>query len=665
MNLNDAPLLKCTISIDNHSRIFYYNNVKRIIRQLRDIIYHYRAIFFIVSLALASIVGVIHLFNVSNTQNIELVTRSSIDSARKAFDCLEINTRNTLSATLEALLTNEEIGALFAARDREKLYLLVHPFFEGIKRRNTVTHMYFLNPEPEKTTFLRVHTPRLYGDRITRVTFDTCIETKEMTFGKELGKTALALRCVRPFYYKGKLIGYLELGMQIEDFLMVLKRQTGNEFGLLIKKKFLDRSKWASVTSEKGLRYNWDDMKDYLLVSTTCDCIQFGDYQEKLAEMDSLPDEDLVLGKVTQGDKHFVRGIFPFYDAANRRAGGVFVLKNIAPIFTAIKTQEREIVAMLVIFMGIITFFMIFFHKRAEGELRKYRSRLEEMVLDATSELREANRKLNLEIVEHKRIQAALEGECTARAVAEKKEVEAIKQMERSARLASIGVMAAGITHEINQPLNAIKVTADSIQYWHKRNPGTLPEMFIEQLAIISKSVKRIVEIIQHMRTFWVVPHASATEMVNINHAVKNALSLISQQLHAHGIKEQVEIETDPLTVEGNLVHFEQIIANLVVNALHALDEKEEWDKKIEIATSKDNKKKYAVLIIKDNGPGLPTEDPEKLFDPFFSTHNSGEGMGLGLAIVKRYIDRYNGKIEARNNNDTGATFKITFPLTE
>jgi len=269
-----------------------------------------------------------------------------------------------------------------------------------------------------------------------------------------------------------------------------------------------------------------------------------------------------------------------------------------------------------------------------------------------------------VEIQEHKAIQLALEDECLARAEAEKKQVEAVKQMERSARLASIGVMAAGITHEINQPLNAIKVTADSIQYWHKRNPGNLPDMFIDQLDIISKSVKRIVEIIQHMRTFWVVPHAPATEVVNINRAVKNALSLIGQQLHAHGIAEQVRSNADPLNVEGNMVHFEQIIANLVVNALHALEAKNKRDKKIEIVTSRDDKKKCAVLIITDNGPGLPTEDPEKLFDPFFSTNNSGEGMGLGLAIVKRYIDRYNGTISARNNEDAGATFTITFPLT-
>lgn len=639
--------------------------MKRIIRRIRDFIYRYRAIFFIVGLAFASIVGVVHLFNVSNSQNVELVTRSAINSAHKAFECLEMNTRNMLTVALETLVTNEEISARFAARDREGLYRLVQPIFEEIKQQSAVTHMYFLNPEPDKTCFLRVHNPDLYDDPVTRVTFDTSIETKMVAFGKELGKTALALRCVHPYYYKDKLIGYMELGVQVEDFFNVLKRQTGNEYGLLIRKEFLDRDKWTSVAAEKRIADTWDDLEDFLLVDATCDCVRFGEYREKLNDLHSLPEDGLVLGKITQGDRHFVRGTFPFYDAGNRKVGGVFVLKNIAPIYSAMRTQEREIVAMLLIFMGVITFFMIFFHKRAERELRRYRNRLEEMVQDATSELREANRKLNVEIQEHKEIQMALEDECKARAEAEKKQVEAVKQMERSARLASIGVMAAGITHEINQPLNAIKVTSDSIQYWHKRNPGNLPDMFIDQLDIISKSVKRIVEIIQHMRTFWVVPHAPDTEIVNINQAVKNALSLVGQQLHAHGINEKVTSDIDPLRVEGNMVHFEQIIANLVVNALHALDEKKKKDKKIEIVTSRDDDKTCAVLIIKDNGPGLPTEDPEKLFDPFFSTHNSGEGMGLGLAIVKRYIDRYNGTIEARNNEDTGAVFTIKFPLTE
>jgi C4-dicarboxylate-specific signal transduction histidine kinase len=169
------------------------------------------------------------------------------------------------------------------------------------------------------------------------------------------------------------------------------------------------------------------------------------------------------------------------------------------------------------------------------------------------------------------------------------------------------------------------------------------------------------VEIIEHMRTFWVRPGSQEISDVNVNQAIKNALSLTRQQLHAHGINEVIKMDTDPLPVKGNIVNIEQIIVNLVVNAIHALDEKREKDKKIEITTFVDES--FAVVVVRDNGPGLPTEDHNKLFDPFFSTHNNGEGMGLGLAIVKRYVDKYGGSVTAANHTEGGARFTLKFPL--
>jgi signal transduction histidine kinase len=479
--------------------------------------------------------------------------------------------------------------------------------------------------------------------------------------GKELGKTALALRTVHPFYHKDQLMGYMELAVRIEDFLEMLKEQTGNEYSLLLKKKYLDQDKWASITTEKAIPNNWDDMKHLLHVYSTWECIYLDRYQNTLEDLAHLPDDGIVLEKISRNNSHFVRGIFPFYDAAGRKVGGVLSLKEITPMFSAMESQESKILLMLLGFMSLLTFFMIFFHKRAEKELRQYRVRLEEMVEESTKELVESNIRLNLEIKEHKEAQSALEQECDARQEAERKHVQAVKHAERSARLASIGVMAASITHEINQPLNAIKVTADSIQYWHKRNPGTLPEPFTNQLDIISQSVQRIVEIIEHMRTFWVRPGSREISDVNLNQAIKNALSLTRQQLYAHGINEVIKMDTDPLPVKGNLVNIEQIIVNLVVNAIHALDEEKKKDKKIEITTFVDEA--FVEVVVRDNGPGLPTEDKSKLFDPFFSTRNNGEGMGLGLAIVKRYVDKYSGSVTAVNHADGGAQFNIKFPL--
>lgn len=652
-----------SFSLDNIVRFIYHYKVIKIIKNFKNIIYRYRAIFFILGLAFASIIGVIHLFNISNSHNVKLITQCSIKNAQKAFKDLEINTGNMLSAALEALLINEEIAFHFSKRNRNPLYRLCRPLFEKIKEQNSITHWYFLNPEPGKTCFLRIHTPHIYNDTITRVTLDTCIKTKELVLGKELGKTALALRAVHPYFHKGHLLGYMELAVEMEYFFNVLKQQTDIEYGLAIRKEFLDESKWASVTKEKKIQNNWNDMEQLLLVNKTSDALHLRRFQKQLENPGRTSDEGIVLEMLTDKKRHFIRGIFPFYDSAKRKVGGVFIQKDITPIFIAMQKQKSEIVTMLLGFMGVITLFMIFFHKQGERELKEYRNRLEELVEERTVKLLEINNRLIMEIENHKQDQVALEEECKAREKAEKKQVEAVKQMERSARLASLGVMAAGITHEINQPLNAIKVTAESIQYWHKRNAGVLPEMFTEQLNIISKSVKRIVEIIQHMRTFWVVPHAPGLTEVDINKAVKNALSLTRQQIHAHGIQERVNLDTEPVMVEGNMVHFEQIIVNLLVNAIYALDEKDRGDKEIKITTRREEQ--GVELTIEDNGPGLPTEDPGKLFDPFFSTRSSGKGMGLGLAIVKRYIDRYDGTIDARNNAKTGTVITIRFPFSE
>lgn len=643
-------------------KFLFFTDYMRVIKKIKKFIFQYRAIFFIIGLGSINIGGVLYLFNISNNKNLEMISKSSLNTTQKAFNRIEINIDNMLSATIEALLINEEIGKCFSRRDRDDLYQIIHPFFNHFKKRNGITHLYFINPEPEKTCFLRTHAHHKYNDKITRITLEDCIKQKKFVRGKELGKTALAIRIVHPYYYKDQLIGYIGLGVEMDAFFKLLKEQTGNEYGLLIKKKFLDESKWASVRAEKKIPNNWNDMKRLLLINETCQFFQQVKFYEIVKTLETMPDEGIVLEKTKIDKKYFVRGIFPFYDAAGRKIGGVFFLKDITTILNAMGKQNNKILLMILVFMGVITCIMVFFHKRAERELRKYRNRLEELVQERTTKLSESNKRLNLEIEDHKLVQEALKKEGKAKEEAEKKQIEAVKHVERSARMASIGVMAVGITHEINQPLNAIKVTADSIHYWHKRNPEVLPEMFIDQLNIISKSVNRIVEIIQHMRSFWVVPHASVTAAVNINQAVKNALSLIREQLHAHGIKETLKIERDPLIVEGDIVHFEQIFANLAVNAINALDEKKQNDKEIEISTLLNENEKNTVMIIKDNGPGLPTEDPEKLFDPFFTTHKNGESMGLGLAIVKRYIDRYNGTIEARNDTEGGAVFTIKFP---
>ncbi len=284
----------------------------------------------------------------------------------------------------------------------------------------------------------------------------------------------------------------------------------------------------------------------------------------------------------------------------------------------------------------------------------------------ASKNVNEQNKYLELQLEVNKRLYS---GKVTDKLVQleaaynlEKKDLESRKLIEQSAKLASIGVMAAGITHEINQPLNAIKVSADSILFWDKRNKGVIPDLFIKELNNISKGALRIDEIIQHMRSFWITPDFHVESVIDVNDAVESGLSLLKRQISAHGINLRKYLAQEKLLIKADMIYLEQIVINLVTNSITALDKTGKSDKYVAILTSLVNNNVH--IVFRDNGTGISTEKLEQLYDPFYSTSAPGNGMGLGLAIVKYYLDRCSGRIVAENNEEGGATFKLIFPLT-
>jgi signal transduction histidine kinase/ABC-type uncharacterized transport system substrate-binding protein len=248
-----------------------------------------------------------------------------------------------------------------------------------------------------------------------------------------------------------------------------------------------------------------------------------------------------------------------------------------------------------------------------------------------------------------------------ARFEAEQKNIEAMRMLEESSLLASIGVLSAGITHEINQPLNAIKITADSILYWQKRNPELLPEMFVRKINTISKETSRIDSIIKHMRTFYDKPNVVLNETIDMVEGVKRSLSLVKRQVGDHSIELIEDLPNSSLPVCANYVQFEQIVVNLIVNAIHSLDQIQKDNKKIKLHIYEDST--HGVLEIHDNGEGIDNSIREKIYDPLFTTKSSEKGSGLGMAIVKLFIDRFQGEIYNYNNDEGGASFILRFKL--
>ncbi|MDP8207193.1 MAG: PAS domain-containing sensor histidine kinase [Candidatus Electryonea clarkiae] len=249
----------------------------------------------------------------------------------------------------------------------------------------------------------------------------------------------------------------------------------------------------------------------------------------------------------------------------------------------------------------------------------------------------------------------------TTRKRAEEKQNEARRLAEETARLSSIGVMAGGITHEINQPLNVIALHAGTIKYIFEHSLEISDE---EKMALVNDilgSTGRISNIIKQMRSFWTAPIDSEQNEIDLNLSIENSLQLTNNQLLSHSIRKIIDLSEQELPIHGNTLQIEQVIINMIVNSIHALDESSAPDKWIRIQTK--HEADFAVVTIIDNGIGLPEDSDERLFDPFYSTGKSKEGTGLGLAIVKMFVDKFNGKVTGKNNEWGGATFQVSFPL--
>ena len=243
--------------------------------------------------------------------------RAAVRRAGAAYGELERKEVARLGGLLDTLLADPSFVAPFVARDRKALLAVAQPRFERLKA-DGVTHWYFIEAEPVRTCFLRVHSPTLHSDVIGRATLSQAIETHAVGAGKELGKTAFALRVVKPMHANGRLVGYMELGEEIDDFFARMKAQTGDDFALLVDKARVDRKELARV-----LRVDrWEERPDVVMIDST----MWDDRHVELGvPLARLTDDDVVIREWTRGGASFAGGAFPVRDARQEVVGAVFV----------------------------------------------------------------------------------------------------------------------------------------------------------------------------------------------------------------------------------------------------------------------------------------------------------------------------------------------------
>lgn len=277
-----------------------------------------------------------------------------VQQAAAALAGIEASEEDRLSALLDVIEEDDSLTEAFARGDRAALQADAGGLLQKLRATHEVTHWYFHPADPNAGVFLRVHQPELLGDVVRRPSFLQAVATGTEARGIELGRTAYAVRVVRPWLLRGKVLGYVELGTDIHSFLVRLSRLTGDEFGLLLDKRQLDRTSWQRVTSQPE---RWDERSELYEVASTGGAPSL---MAGLDRMEQVPGQPALLGRETSQGRTWTRGIFPLLDPEGKVIGAVVERHEISALLAGVDELRLQVVVLVVLLATALAALVIF-----------------------------------------------------------------------------------------------------------------------------------------------------------------------------------------------------------------------------------------------------------------------------------------------------------------
>ena len=299
--------------------------------------------------------------------------------------------------------------------------------------------------------------------------------------------------------------------------------------------------------------------------------------------------------------------------------------------FNSVRERVNGVLALEIMGFAILLAFAFYFLSRRTA----FRMALFQR---ESAELRALNLRLQREIAERERVQETL-------AVAE-------QTLEQSSKLAALGEMSAAVSHELNQPLAAMKTYLAGARLLLNRNR---PDEALSAFGRIDGLIERMSAITRQLKSY---ARKGAAELspVDMGLALASSLSMMEPQLRQRQVEITRIIPDEPVLVMGDRMRIEQVLVNLLRNALDAT--KLERNPQVDIILAAGD---TATLTVRDNGPGI--EDKDQLFEPFYTTKQAGDGVGLGLAISSGIVNDLGGRLTARNGQAGGAVFEMQLPI--
>ncbi len=610
------------------------------------------------------------------------VTQAYIDVSQAQRQTLLLNLMTEISH-------NTLLRQAMTAQDREALYQLALPLFKQLFQTHGISHFYLHTPAD--TTLLRVHRPDEFGDQVARTTFLQAAHSQTFTFGLELGKFGmLSYRGVFPWRVGDKLIGYIELGIEVDYVLKQLQSIVKKDFVVTLDKQQLDREKWELGREHSGRSHNWDLFSDQVIAYQTMpDFSNLG--KMKLSAVKSLAADDKYSDMVIEQQVYRLKG-FPMFDFSNQLIGGFYVLHNIMQQTTSFM---EFIVPIIVASAGLCLLLFFFAYTvlgRMDQRLAVTRQRLNDEVANVTL----ANQRLEEE-VGHRRL-AETDLQLLNQTLEERvmKRTVALEEVNRELqdthatilhqdKMACIGQLAAGIAHDINNPIGFVSHNLGIFERYLERQSQFcalqlelvqrrgdqemvaacmkgrqdfgIDEMLREMPVMLAEcrdGTTRISQIVQGLRNFS-CKEIARRELADLHHCLDSTLALLR-----HELQTKIEIVRHYGEIPRCYCcagQMNQVFLNLLINATQAIAEQG----KIEIQSWAEDKNIY--IAISDNGCGIPPDKLDHIFEPFFTTKEIGAGTGLGLSIVYDIVTRHKGIINVTSKLGEGTTFTLCLPL--
>lgn len=611
------------------------------------------------------------------------------------------NRISTMTSIAELIADQRRFQVAMENSNREQLVQHGKALHQRLYTQQQITHFYFHTSEGRN--FLRVYQPENRSESSLRFTMMAAMERGEPAAGLELGGNGtFTLRLVFPWFVEQQLIGYIELGQEIDPILRELKEITTIDFVVALNKAFLERDSWEVGMQMMGRTADWELLQDSVVI-------------DKTLEMDSkttaglIADEKLhrAQGVVAKVDGRTYRGRgFPLEDVAGNTVGEFVLLDDLTDNVEAFRRYIVQITAFsLLLSSGLFVFAFrvlgrvdrqllesrqrleaelenqartsekleeeVVERRRAEGQLTRLNEHLEQRVAERTSELQQLNEELAagrqaLEVA-YKELQA--------------KQATILQQD----KMACIGQLAAGVAHDINNPIGFVAGNLEVLQnYWDKmiaytnalagllkqhsnsedtaaladlRSKHKIDYLQAELPEVMSEcfeGVDRVNRIVLNLKGFSRIDEPEA-EAVDINECLDSTISIVKNEIRYKAEIRKNYVQLPLLYCYPQQLN--QVFMNLLINAAQAI---ERWGE-IVITTKADDDNLW--VSIRDTGVGITPDDLEHIFEPFYTTKEVGVGTGLGLSIVDEIIKKHRGEISVSSQLQQGTEFTIRLPL--